>query len=62
VIHLQSQLLRRYRQEDCKFKANLDKVSETLPQKQNTNKRAGAWLKRPSSIPNTAKIIIMIIK
>jgi hypothetical protein len=38
---LQSQLLRRQRKEDHKFKVSIGKVSETLPQNQNTNKKAG---------------------
>jgi hypothetical protein len=34
------------KQEDLKFEACPSKVSKTLSQKQNTNKRSGAWLKK----------------
>jgi hypothetical protein len=35
----ESQLLRRWRQEDGEFEASLGKVSKTLSQKQNANKK-----------------------
>jgi hypothetical protein len=34
----------RWMQEDFKFKTNLGKVSKTLSQKQNTNKKAGSMM------------------
>jgi hypothetical protein len=43
VRDLKRQLLRKWRQEDCEFKASLGKVSNTLPQNQNTGLEV--WLK-----------------
>jgi hypothetical protein len=44
-ICLQSQLLRKWRQKDYKFKANPGKVRKTLSQKQNFKEKAGLSLK-----------------
>jgi hypothetical protein len=43
--HLQSQLLRRYRQEDHEFKANLGKIRGSLSPKQTKTEGLEVWLK-----------------
>jgi hypothetical protein len=44
VTCLQSQLFRRQRKEDLKFKASTGKVSEALSQSQNANPKAGGMI------------------
>jgi hypothetical protein len=54
---LYSQLLSRQKQEDLEFKVSLGKVSKTLSQKQNTNKKIGGMAQVADHFPSICKAL-----